>query len=326
MEKEKKPLKLTDGGMASYFAGMASQYNPNAVPGLEAVIQFKLEEINENFYLLIENDNCIAYKGAHPSPTVTILTPADIWMKISTGELSGAKAFMKKMFKVEGDMGLLLKMSSLFSDSTTSEQVIQISAEKFEHIPEQRGPLKIPGLMWLNIAFIPWIVLWIWSSISPGLLPQLVAAVISIIITLYHLITNRPTLFEKGTCIYLIIAAFLFGIQSEFFMIYFKVINYIFLGGLWLISLVKIFSLTAEYSRHGYPKAIWGTRAFLETNNILTALWGIYFLCSAIMNLIVLVNAELSIILMILSYLLLIPMFAFTSWFQKWYPAKLNVR
>jgi hypothetical protein len=246
-------------------------------------------------------------------------------MKISSGELSGAKAYMKKLYTVEGDMRILLKMEQYFSASkpkdTTSKR-FEISPQILEKISENRGPLKIPGLLWLNIAFIPWIILWIWYSISPGLIPLISVAAISTIIMLYHLITNRPTLFESGSCLYLITAALLFGMGVEFFITYLTVINNIFLGGLWLISLVKVFSLTAEYSRHGLPKALWSTRAFIETNNILTGLWGIFFLCSAIINLISVAFTHLSLFLMILGYLLLIPMFAFTSWFQKWYPAK----
>ncbi len=110
---EELPLKITDDGMASYFAGMAAQYNSKTIPELSSVIQFNLEG---NLYYLIINDNeCNAYKGAHPSPTITIIAPTDIWMKMSTGEIDGAKAFMDGLYKIEGDMSLLLKMDQIFS-------------------------------------------------------------------------------------------------------------------------------------------------------------------------------------------------------------------
>ena len=322
--KQGRLLSTNDGGNAAFFAGMADKYNPKAEPGLESIIQFKLE--NENYHLIVQRDKCRAYKGEHSRPNVTIKTPMDVWMKISSGELNGAKAFMKKMYTVEGDMGILLKMNRLFSGPGGPEDISpepQISARKLEKIPESRGPLKIPGLMWLNIAFIPWIVLWIWYSISPGFIPVISVTIISLLITLYHLKTNRPTLFESGSCIYLIVAVLLYWIGIEFFITYLTMFNNIFLGGLWLISLIKTFSLTAEYSRHGFPKALWSTRAFLETNNILTGLWGIFFLCSAILNLVAITYPEISLVLMIIGYLLLIPMFMFTSWFQKWYPSKM---
>jgi len=181
-------------------------------------------------------------------------------------------------------------------------------------------------MLWLNIAFLPWIILWIWGSISSTLLPLIFTAIISLIITLYHLFTNRPTLFEVGSCIYLILAAILYGIGIEFFIAFYKVINYIFLSGLWLGSLLRYFSLTAEYSRLAFPKQIWSSPAFLKTNNVLCGVWGLYFILAAILNLIMLLYSNLYIILMIISYISLIPMFAFTSWFQKWYPPKVLAR
>ena len=321
-EIDAKPLKLTDGGMATIFAGMALQYNPNAVPNLEAVIEFQLEDEKEPYYLVIKEDKCKAYEGSAKNPSLTILTSVDTWIKISKGELDGAKAYLEKLYTAEGDMNLLLKFSLLFTEAET-HYITARPVKNLEKLPDHRGPLKISGMVWLNVAFIPWIIIWIWYSISPGILPLIIAMSMALIITVYHLKTNRPTLFEIGTCIYLIIGVILFGMGLEFFIKYLKVINYIFLGCLWLLSLTKFFSLTAEYVRYGYPKAIWSTRAFLKTNNILTGLWGVYFLCSAIMNLIPIIYSELSIVLMIVNYILLIPMFAFTSWFQKWYPPRI---
>ena len=195
-EHRGSPLKMTDNGMAPFFAGMAEQYNPKAVPGLKAVIQFNLE--NDNYYLIISGNECKAYKGLHPNPTLTIITPADVWMKISLGEIDGTRAFMKKLFKVEGDMSLLMKLQRIFLESDITDESskeFQQSVQNFDNIPDHRGPLKIPGMLWMNIAFIPWMIMWIWGTISPGLLPQIVAAGVAFIIILYHMITNLPTLF-----------------------------------------------------------------------------------------------------------------------------------
>ena len=79
-------------------------------------------------------------------------------MKISTGELDGTKAFMKKLFKVEGDMNLVLKLNKIFSESDSQEarsREIQKPFKNLERIPDHRGPIKLNGMQWLNIAFIP---------------------------------------------------------------------------------------------------------------------------------------------------------------------------
>jgi multimeric flavodoxin WrbA len=108
-----EPLKTTDSGMSGFFAGMAEIYNPKIIPGLKAVMQFNLDD--EKYYLIINEIDCKAYKGSYSEPTFTIISPKDVWMKITSGELSGAKAFMQRMYKVEGDMKLLMKMNQMFS-------------------------------------------------------------------------------------------------------------------------------------------------------------------------------------------------------------------
>ncbi len=120
MDNEKRPLKLIDGGMASFFAGMALQYNPKIDPELNTVLQFNLE--NESYYLIINKGVCTAYRGSHQNPILTIITPADIWMKISTGELDGANGYLKKLFKVEGDMNFLLNLNKYFSRSDIQKE------------------------------------------------------------------------------------------------------------------------------------------------------------------------------------------------------------
>lgn len=83
------------------------------IPGLRAVMQFNLDE--ENYYLIIKESYCKAYKGSYPEPTFTIISPKDVWMKISSGELNGAKAFMQRLYRFEGDMKLLMIMNEIFS-------------------------------------------------------------------------------------------------------------------------------------------------------------------------------------------------------------------
>ena len=106
-------LKTSDEGISAFFARMAELYNPKVVPGLKTCMQFNLDD--EKYYLIINENECKAYKGSYPEPTFTIISPTDVWMKISSGEISGAKAFMQRLYKVEGDMSLLIKMNKMFS-------------------------------------------------------------------------------------------------------------------------------------------------------------------------------------------------------------------
>jgi putative sterol carrier protein len=48
------------------------------------------------------------------SPTLTIQTPSEIWLAIANKEIDGQKAFMEGKYTARGDMGLLMRMRSLF--------------------------------------------------------------------------------------------------------------------------------------------------------------------------------------------------------------------
>jgi multimeric flavodoxin WrbA len=91
-------------------------FNPGAAGDLRAVFQFEIHG-DENFisYLEIADGHCTYHDGPANKPNLIIKSPADVWLKISRGELSGQKAFMEGRYKIEGDMNLLLKLSSLFS-------------------------------------------------------------------------------------------------------------------------------------------------------------------------------------------------------------------
>jgi hypothetical protein len=90
-------------------------FDPSAAGDLKAVFQFQVTG-DENFtaHLAIANGICTYHDGPSEKPDLQIKTPAEIWLKISKGELSGQKAFLEGQYKVEGDMTLLLKLKSLF--------------------------------------------------------------------------------------------------------------------------------------------------------------------------------------------------------------------
>jgi multimeric flavodoxin WrbA/putative sterol carrier protein len=109
------PPKSTET-IRDMIAGMPLAFNAEAAGELEAAVQFDItDEEPGDYYITISKGVCTAYEGKHAEPTVTIKTPADVWLKISRGEMNGAQAFMMGKFKVSGKMDLLMKMAKLFS-------------------------------------------------------------------------------------------------------------------------------------------------------------------------------------------------------------------
>ena len=66
-------------------------------------------------YLTIKDLECKYTEGIHPNPKTTIKSDSRLWLAISNNEVSGDQAYIKKEYKADGDMTLLLKLSDLFS-------------------------------------------------------------------------------------------------------------------------------------------------------------------------------------------------------------------
>jgi putative sterol carrier protein/putative NADPH-quinone reductase len=102
--------------MRELVAGMALSLDPQKAKELEAVIEFRVDgDEPATYYLDIAGGRCRAYEGEHPSPTLTINTPADVWMAISRGEMNGATAMMEGKYSVKGNLALLMRLDKLFS-------------------------------------------------------------------------------------------------------------------------------------------------------------------------------------------------------------------
>ena len=100
------------------IAGMPLVFRPEAADSLAAIVQFDVSgEEPGTYYLKIADGTCKAFEGQHPQPTLTVHTPSDVWLAISRGELDGATAMMQGQYTVEGDLGLLVQMGSLFGST-----------------------------------------------------------------------------------------------------------------------------------------------------------------------------------------------------------------
>jgi len=97
------------------IAGMPTVFNAAVAGDMVADIQFNVSgEEPGSYYLHIEAETCTFREGESPSPTLTIKTPSEVWLAVSRGEMDGQMAFMQQKYTVEGDFGLLMKMSQLF--------------------------------------------------------------------------------------------------------------------------------------------------------------------------------------------------------------------
>jgi putative sterol carrier protein len=115
-----KPANLADFPKTAkeLVLRMPGSFNKEAAGDLYASIQFKLTgDGGGNIFLSISDKQCIAVEGETATPALTIIAPANVWMKMARGEINRAQALMDGLYKVEGDMDLLIKMAELFQSS-----------------------------------------------------------------------------------------------------------------------------------------------------------------------------------------------------------------
>ena len=110
------PPPVSRDTMRDIVAGMAMVFNPEAAGTLQAVIQFDVGGREPGqYYLRIAGGTCAAFEGTHPESALTIHTPSEVWLRISRGERDGARARMSGQYTVEGDLGLLMSFTQLFT-------------------------------------------------------------------------------------------------------------------------------------------------------------------------------------------------------------------
>jgi putative sterol carrier protein len=97
------------------FAEMPNQLDANAAKGMNSTIQFNLSGDNGGqWYVHIKDGKAEVHEGTAPSANMTMSMSAQDYVDMTTGKLNGQMAFMSGKLKISGDMGLAMKMQTLF--------------------------------------------------------------------------------------------------------------------------------------------------------------------------------------------------------------------
>ena len=97
------------------FDAMTSKFRPDKAQGVNAVIQYDIAgDQGGTWHAVIKDGACMVESGAAQSPTLTLNMSSQDWLDMIAGKLSGQMAFMSGKLKLKGDMGLAMKLGSLF--------------------------------------------------------------------------------------------------------------------------------------------------------------------------------------------------------------------
>jgi putative sterol carrier protein len=97
------------------FDQMPSALDPARAGTTNATIQFDLGgENGGKWWVKIHDGKAESGQGEADSPNLTITMDSKDYVKMTLGQLDGTQAFMTGKLKIKGDMGLAIKMQSLF--------------------------------------------------------------------------------------------------------------------------------------------------------------------------------------------------------------------
>lgn len=103
--------------LKAVFASLPARLDQDAAEDVNAVYQFDLSGPEGGHYTLTVRDGaCRVEEGQHDDPQVMLSMAGEDCLKVLTGQLSGPSVIMAGRLKVSGDLGLAMRLPSLFPD------------------------------------------------------------------------------------------------------------------------------------------------------------------------------------------------------------------
>lgn len=288
---------------------MNYSFNPDAAEGVEAVLEMTFTDSNESLQFHIKDQKSHLTQGTPKAFTTKIITTYETWLDISEGRLDGAEAMMKGLYKVEGDLSLMMKLSYLYGEGV--ENVTQALENK-----------KILGLArskWMAVTFIPWSFSWIFFG-RDSLLGVWLPLAIMLAILLVKGRAKAVTYFEQSSSLYFAVIAILTVLGFAIPRSQAILLNYFMIAAIWGFSVLASKALTSDYSLYDQEEDLSENIIFERTNDHLTLFWSAIFLLQGAFQ----YNLEAMKLgkFVPLIYILLLAAGKFTQWYSRWYPEK----
>lgn len=283
-----------------FLQSMSILYNPDMYTK-DMVLEMHFTDLNKTYQLLLGKKECILKTESFLPYTTRIETPFSLWRQISEGTTDGSEALMKKQYKVLGDFDLLLKMNDFFGSGR-----LDSSAKESN---------KSTNMILLLLPFLAFWILLPFDYMLGGIAGT---ASCGLVVLLYF--WWKPTPYEQiGIFTSLLTGIFIIVSGGAAWQIS---LPYFVSGIIWLASSMVKIPLTAYYSNKDYGnEEAFKNPLFIQTNRILTVVWGITYIVLGITALSAGQTAFLSLI-QGFTWILVFLLGIFTKWFAGWYPLK----
>jgi putative sterol carrier protein len=105
----------TAGAVRAIFAEIPRRLNPAAARGVDAMIRFNLTgNAGGTYFLEVADGAATVSARSNRQPQLTMTVSASDFVALTQGTLNAQLAFMNGKLKMVGDMGLAMKLPSLF--------------------------------------------------------------------------------------------------------------------------------------------------------------------------------------------------------------------
>ena len=285
---------------------MAALYNPKSYKGKDFVLEMNYTDIDKRYQIILGEKESQVLTADFREYTTKIETPYTLWCDIASGKIRGDEAMMKGLYKVKGEFDVMLHWDNYFGGGKEE------SDKEDKKEPMQTAKTN------MMLVLLPWIVFWVAVSID---------AFVGGLISIGTCIAISLLFFKNKKTIYDVISSGAVILYSTIIVCTQKTgillpVSYLSFGLMWAISCLTKIPLTAHYSANDYNgESALANPLFLKTNWILTMMWGVLYILTAILTYFVM-KTSLASYLGIINNILPIFMGIFTGWFQKWYPAK----
>ena len=98
------------------FDAMAGRFKAERAAGTNAVVQYDISgEGGGTWNAVIKDGTCAVAEGPGTNPALTLQMSAQDWLDMTGGKQNPQMLFMSGKLKLKGDMGLAMKLGSMFA-------------------------------------------------------------------------------------------------------------------------------------------------------------------------------------------------------------------
>ena len=117
-------IRSVKENLAKLFYYTCELYDGKRYPDFEAVYQFILDEEGDvyRFHLAVAHGKAVFSEGDHDSPSLTVYSPASVWLDVASGRLNGAWGWLTGKYRIQGRLFYLRMFRKVFGRKIVNEE------------------------------------------------------------------------------------------------------------------------------------------------------------------------------------------------------------